>query len=978
MTLLNWKAFGLNWLHKRWPDVLAIVGMVLFFIGFFPQALFGGRYLLTGDSFFYSYPMHKVAWDMLRHGNLPLWSPYTLSGYPLLAMAQLGLGYPLTWGHLFLPGHIAEQLYVLAPFLLGPIFTYLYVRALGRSPLAAMLAGLSFGYGGMMASPLGNSGMMTNATVWLPLFLLAVERARTRSFLPSLLLATGAYTMSVLNGFGQGFLYVGLLAFAYSVFIVLTKPAAANGQVNNPGGILTVQRWRPVIVAAGAGMLAAGVAAFQILETGRVVRRSIRQTLSFASFTQGSFSPSMLWKSFLMPLFYTFDMHAYVPPLVFGLAIVAVWSHSFGKLNRDPRVFFYLGIAVLALLLMLGEHTPLYLVVFHLPIINRFRVPSRHTFEWTFAASVLAAYGWDAIAAVFRKQSTPKLNLRQLTPYGTIALLVASVAVGFFWWVKIQTFPSESTSPYLLWKGGFVLVTLSALISASRIDGRALSFCLLAAVLLVVCYAEPSALVTRWWGHGFDASRFSVVSDATGYLKQFPPEQGRVYTRTDLSSEQYGSPPRFDAPNFSAVSGLQNVAGYEPLIMKRYSRALGDVGLDAVTSLSNGNPDQTLLESHSHVLDLLNTTFIVTYPNLKTALRSDKDAVNAQVVGLLGEIRPKTTLALSTTPTTADTLELVTSLSNSTAEPDGTVVAHVRILTDDGPILARDLQAGRDTAEWAHERADVRPFIKHKLATVFDEGIVDGPNPYPAYRFKTVIKFDRPLRVRALEVDNVSKTASLAVYNASLVDSRSQTKVPLSSLYSDAWRPVYEKNDTLILRNDRAQPRAWLVAAAESVDGEEALARIRGESKHSFDPRLTALLEVAPNELPALPGGEVAKEGRVRISAYEPNRLVIDTDAPTSTLLVVSEMFYPGWEATLDGQPTKIYLTNFLLRGFALPAGQHRIEMRYAAPAARHGAIISTLTLSLIAGLTIYARRTHVKATQTGKNDLLDASCTTV
>src|SRR5262245_65785115 len=82
-------------------------------------------------------------------------------------MAQNGLAYPLTWGYLFLPSQWAEQINVLAPFLLAPIFTYLYVRALGKSRLAGILAGLCFGYGGFMASWMTN-GLMTNAVMWVP------------------------------------------------------------------------------------------------------------------------------------------------------------------------------------------------------------------------------------------------------------------------------------------------------------------------------------------------------------------------------------------------------------------------------------------------------------------------------------------------------------------------------------------------------------------------------------------------------------------------------------------------------------------------------------------------------------------------------------------------------------------------------------------------------------------------------------------
>jgi uncharacterized membrane protein YfhO len=83
----------------------------------------------------------------------------------------------------------------------------------------------------------------------------------------------------------------------------------------------------------------------------------------------------------------------------------------------------------------------------------------------------------------------------------------------------------------------------------------------------------------------------------------------------------------------------------------------------------------------------------------------------------------------------------------------------------------------------------------------------------------------------------------------------------------------------------------------------------------------------------------------------------IETDAASAALLVVGEMIYPGWEATVDGVPAQIHTTNFILRGVFVPAGRHHVEMRYKAPAARNGALVSLFTLLLMCGMAIYSRR---------------------
>src|SRR5687768_4083058 len=107
---------GRAWSPKHQLNLASTAFILLFFIAFFAKVFISGRFIITGDPFYYSYPLRTVAWDMIGSGQLPLWTPLFLSGYPLLAVAQLGIGYPITWFHLFLPGHVAEQIYALAPF----------------------------------------------------------------------------------------------------------------------------------------------------------------------------------------------------------------------------------------------------------------------------------------------------------------------------------------------------------------------------------------------------------------------------------------------------------------------------------------------------------------------------------------------------------------------------------------------------------------------------------------------------------------------------------------------------------------------------------------------------------------------------------------------------------------------------------------------------------------------------------------------
>ncbi len=866
-----------------------------------------------------------------------------LSGYPLLSMAQVAVGYPLTWGYLFLPGHWAEQVYVLAPYLLSPIFTYAYARELGRSRIASMLAGLSFGYGGMILSGIGLNGLMPNAVMWLPLFLIAIERARTRRFIPCLLSGAAAYTMSVLAGVGQGFVYAGTLALAYGVFLVL-HPRRPNEQpeaeteeqgdwrkwrplivlsglaVVAHAELWTWRRLKPLAVAAGGIALASGVAAFQVLETLRAASLSVRGVLSYEQFSFGYFPLDLAFKAWLQPPYPYGDVTLYVSPLATGLAI-AVFCLSLRQWRRNPLVLFWAAVAVISFIMILGPDTRLNQIFYNIPFINRFRIPSRHSFEWTFALSILGAFGWDAMKSLIagRRETASAWRERYGIVLG-IVCLAAGAAVGFSWWRfssnpinDVSASPAIFQYPYLAWKAAFTLLIFASAGLLWRMKSGRLQVGLLAGVVTLACFIEPFITITRWFpGMVVPASRFGAFAPTTEFLRQYPPEQNRVYSSINPFAESQAEKPTLDSVNITALAGIHHVAGYEPLMQERYSRALNNLPWDIVPRDASLGTDPTLFEPKSHVLDLLNTTFAIVYSDADVS----KDGVDFRSDNLGVDVKSDSPIILSSEDAEGDTLALVTTLGNAPDIPQEAVVARIAIRASDGRVIERELRAGVDTSELAYDRPDAKSIIKHALAPIFD--------------------------------------------SSPLYDSASGRSAPLSTA-SKNWRTVYRKDGVKILQNTRALPRAWLVTSALAVVAEEAWATIRGLNDRQFDPRRTALLEIDPRKIPTLSGRPLSDDSYARIVNYEPNRLTIETKTDQPALLVVSEMHYPGWIAKIDGVKTSIHTTNFLLRGVVTPAGLHRVEMRYNAPKARTGAIISLFTLLLVASLAVYAKRRATK-----------------
>lgn len=181
-------------------------------------------------------------------------------------------------------------------------------------------------------------------------------------------------------------------------------------------------------------------------------------------------------------------------------------------------------------------------------------------------------------------------------------------------------------------------------------------------------------------------------------------------------------------------------------------------------------------------------------------------------------------------------------------------------------------------------------------------------------------------------------------------------------LYDPArWRPRADLAGTTglhIFENQQALPRAWLVSQAASRDETQQQAILRGERRDEmlgdFDPLRVALLEPAaqtrvnPLLFAAQPS---AATGQVSIVARQADRMRLQTRHTQPNLLVLSEPWFPGWHATVDGKPAEILRVDYLLRGIALPSGAHTVELRFRPVSLLVGAGISASTWLALAVL---------------------------
>jgi uncharacterized membrane protein YfhO len=81
------------------------------------------------------------------------------------------------------------------------------------------------------------------------------------------------------------------------------------------------------------------------------------------------------------------------------------------------------------------------------------------------------------------------------------------------------------------------------------------------------------------------------------------------------------------------------------------------------------------------------------------------------------------------------------------------------------------------------------------------------------------------------------------------------------------------------------------------------------------------------------------------------NMMAVRTASTTPVFLVTSDVYYPGWQATIDEQPAKLYRADYSFRGVTVPAGQHLVKFNYRPSRFYLGAGVSLASLLILCAL---------------------------
>ena len=149
-----------------------------------------------------------------------------------------------------------------------------------------------------------------------------------------------------------------------------------------------------------------------------------------------------------------------------------------------------------------------------------------------------------------------------------------------------------------------------------------------------------------------------------------------------------------------------------------------------------------------------------------------------------------------------------------------------------------------------------------------------------------------------------------------------------------------------VYQNSMVLPRAWFVHDVSTVETVEDALTIMQMAE--FDPRHRAVVHGQESSVQSIGVGiaDQISASTVQLTHRDTNALSIAVQTDIPGLLVLSELWYPGWRATVNGEATTIVRTNMALRGVPIPAGDHVVEVWFAPDSWRAGLLSAIARLA--------------------------------
>ena len=898
-------------------DVLLSADMLLTYEPWRSESPGGGAVPIwnerTADPLLDSYALAEFIKTSWRQGRLPLWYPHVGLGLPILGRSIGQAFYPINnilWQSM--DGADAFGWSTILHLILAGFFTFFYVRELKVGYAGSLMAAIAFSYSSHLTIWLGLP-FTFNPMVWIPLIFLGFERAMNRGEWRWALLGIAAVALQILSGTLQlvsySLLSLGLYALARAAIIWWQQREVRR----------TIH---PLALAGLIIGLGCGLVAFQILSTLELVQTGITRS----NLEGGGTLPVRALARLIVPDIWgnpvdgtnmsslEFEGYLYLGILPLFFAVAALFS------DRAAVAGILFGIGLLYVLVIIGL-PPFYQIFAYIypafESLGFYRSSYAITFLWAAAAGI----GFDWLLA-HRPARLLKGLLWGGSAIGLVVLLftlrlafVSKYEARHFW----QLPPPPEMQPSLTYHFTVLILSLiflgaslwllwrwaAAQLSPQFFAGAAITLLIVELFLVHLDYtpALPKTMLD------LSPPSLTYLQDLVqkeknpgrvlGVENMLPPDTGRLY-------------------------GISSVQIHDSFLSQRFSDYAD------LTHLRGGGHfrDITFQPATNPLLDALNVTYI--YAPRAVLPQGDWFSI----------------------------LQNMGQPQVDSQHPEAGQVQHWNINGWTQPVLF----APGNTVLTYPGRLPF-PAVLDTAIAVAPQANAPTPVTFEVYVTSPDQTPGEPIfsqRLNPASSDNwqpiavdLSAYAQQDVMISLVTRSDDATVVPggwANPLLTDGskYERIYYGVNS-IYKNKKALPRAWIVhrvSQAASID--EAKQRLAAPD---FDSAAEAVIEGELAEV--VQNSEVSEQPE--FVEVRPTHIKLNADMAAPGLLVLSDLYYPGWNVYVDGARQPLYAANLIMRGVYVPAGSHMVEFIYEPVSLRVGLYISlgtAIALLILLGWT--------------------------
>lgn len=860
------------------------------------------------------------------------WDPYIVCGCPSVSDILRQTFYPLNKIFFVISKDIPTyNLYVFTHYTLAGTFTFIFLKSLRIKTLAAFSGGLIFMFSGFMMGHRNHLSVISVA-VWLPFVLYCLEKYGQGRKMLFIILGSFGFCFSILAGYPQITLYLTIVVFAYLLFRGLDEKLDVR------------------FIFGGFLMLAMGIllSAVQLIPLLELVRFTTRESISYGYFVSFSFDLKSL-PLLMFPFYYGTDAPGFIlksysgpwmlselagymgilPLCLSAICLIMMWGNK--------QVLFWAFITISGFILVLGDTTPVYRFLYHVPVYNMFRVPARNWFEVNFAVAVLASFCMNHFLS---NKEGLQTQVKRCTR--TVAAVLVMITIG----ILLSRDFSGSTSPLSAFNGSMYYNLIGNLRSGATIVYIPLLIIIISLILLLLM--PRFYFSKKYWVVIVIIVFFDLYSFGHFHANDYP-HRNEIYTEKNsvfrfLKNRESSMDnfriypvemePKLIHPNTNKFYGLLTINGSSAVWLKNY------------VELTNSMPPNgqiykpSVFLKNNYIMSVLAGKYIITksdeiarvLDSIKT-VRNQQKGVGAGTRVIIGkEDASKWWLG------NAIFTDGIFTLQN----PSETTLSSIAI-----PLKIKGKNKNyKMTLEAKGNLKDVL------IAQIYAENYAPH-STWVGIETKDVSSDEFTNIERILDSEDCPEDGYVRLFTHSrssveikniVLEEIPDNRILWNKGETDKfYKKVHETEEGIkIYENLNYLPRIRFVKDVVPVgDFMETVNLLRYNLELNL--KEEALVEGLPESS--------FEEGEISGVRFRDDRIDIRARTGDRAFLVLADTYFPGWKAYIDGKETKIYKTNGVTRGVLIEGkGEHDILFEYSPRGLKPGFLISISVCTILIG----------------------------